>query len=113
MRPTLLALLSLMALVAASSSCKQQQHDRCQRRSDCEPGLVCTLPASWTCPPSLPMCTACLVGGRCESPQSTDIECHDSSECTNGRTCRRSASCADDGRLTCSGASDMGPEPTD
>ncbi len=56
----------LVRLLLFLVACTQGIGDRCQLDSDCDPGLVCVLPATWSCPDSIPKCPANLVGGSCQ-----------------------------------------------
>jgi hypothetical protein len=55
-----------MRIVLFLVGCGQGIGDRCQLDSDCDPGLVCVLPATWKCPDNFPKCSAHLIGGSCQ-----------------------------------------------
>ena len=55
-----------MRILLLLAACSQSVGERCQLDSDCDPGLVCVLPATWQCPPNIPKCPANLVGGSCQ-----------------------------------------------
>jgi hypothetical protein len=55
-----------MRMLLLLVGCSQGIGDRCQLDSDCDPGLVCALPATWKCPDQFPKCPANLIGGSCQ-----------------------------------------------
>jgi hypothetical protein len=92
-----------IAIVILLAACKQGPGERCQLTRDCESGLTCVLPKSWTCPDQNPMCPACLPGGTCQAPDDDSRRCTGDSDCLPGHLCVPSSSCGEEGASTCAG----------